>query len=335
MSLESVATGGIVVISPRDSSPYLLDLRTGQSRILPMYAPDSYSLDSMGVSPDRGRLAYVETIRNQANEIVGRQLRVVTADGQVQVSQTFELGWSWWRWLDNERLEIYWWEAPMAGTVIVLNLFTGQQQEIPPTFPDIYDVPYEPPYWMTLYSPDLKWVLYLSNGEEYYGEAVVWDIEAGQALWQSSGKGIFDDLPAWSPRNDQVAVVVGGKLFRVDHTGHAMALPDIGMEDVRDFGWSPDGRYIAFWASSPPWEMEKLYILDTTSDQVVDFCLSTLRSGTRPLWSPDSLQFSVYIAAEDANDTIKWEAVLVDIDKGIANRIPYNESPVGWMHSIP
>ena len=101
-SLGSVADSGTVVITPRHAPPYLLDLQTGQSHDLPMNVPDYHLLDQMEVSPDRSRLAYVETVRNQDNDIVGRHLWVVTADGQVLSSRDFDLGWSWMRWLDND-----------------------------------------------------------------------------------------------------------------------------------------------------------------------------------------------------------------------------------------
>jgi len=327
MPLESVAHSGTVVITPLNASPYLLDLQTGQSHDLPMNVPDHHLLADMEVSPDRNRLAYVETTRNQGGDIVGRHLWVVTADGQVLASRAFELGWSWMRWLDNERLEIYWWEAPTASTVIILNPFNGEQQVLTPSFPDIYNDSFNPSYWMVMYSPDLEWVLYLSNDDRYLGKAVVWDLVKGNVIWQHAeeGVGTITQIPEWSPLGDQVAVVVGNHLFRVDRSGQAIPLPDIGEDGIRSFSWSPDGNQISFWASSHVWETLRLFILDTTNNQVVDLCMDTpWAESYPPEWSPNGLQF-----------TLIAEEIVVNINKGTANLIPHEEMPHAWMRSMP
>jgi dipeptidyl aminopeptidase/acylaminoacyl peptidase len=161
---------------------------------------------------------------------------------------------------------------------------------------------------------------------------------SGNIVWQHSeeGVGTTTQIPAWSPLGDQVAVVVGNHLFRVSRSGLATPLPDIGEDEIRRFSWSPDGSHIAFLASAHHWETRRLFILDTTGNQVIDLCLdTTMAGGYPPLWSPDGLQFTFSRAVEYADGSEVGEDIVVDIDKGRANLIPDDEAPSAWMRSVP
>ena len=336
--LPSVTNSGVVLMTPLDSAPYLLNLSTSTRYSIPLTHPDIHSVYSGKVSPDGNSLAYIERFDNQESERIIGLLRIVTADGQIKAINNFEKYWTWWRWLDNDRLEIYWWDAPNPGTVILMNPFTGQRVDLTPTFPNLYNDTFNPAVWRVIYSPDLERVLYLSNADQYLGKAVLWDIVTGNTVWQYSeaGVGTISQIPAWSPLGDQVAVVVGNHLFRVNYSGLATQLADIGQNEVGRFSWSPDGSHIAFWASSHHGKTRNLFILDTISNQVVDLCLDTASAeGNPPLWSPDGLQFIFRRAVENVDGSLRDEAILVDIDKGIANLIPNDEVPTAWMRSMP
>lgn len=338
-SLEAVASGGTVFISPIDSPRYLLDLQTGERYNLPLSDPSAFPLRGIEVSPSRNYLAYVERDDNEIQDT----LWVITANGQVLASRNFDPGWYWWHWLDDERLEIYWGDAPIAGTVIILNPFTGQQKIIEPGFPDLYDDIFSPSGWMVKYSPDLGQVLYLSNSDQYLGEVVLWDTVMGSALWQYAEQGpeTINQVPAWSPSGDQVAAVVGDSLYRVDRNGQVIPIPEAGLY-VDKFTWSPNEHYIAFWAHENElyYEFQRLFLLNTETNQLIDYCIKAdiPPRAAMPLWSSNSQQLFLHYGMEETGGSLKDMYVLINVNLYTAFEVQILEdvgSPIAWMNSTP
>ena len=248
ISLDVVANGGTVVISPRDAPLYLLDLQSGEQYNLPLMSNDS-TISGIEASPDRNWLAYREIVESPTGTI-SQQLWVITAKGQVEATVNFEENWYWWRWLNSESIEIYVSDT-LLGTVVVLNPFSGERRELAPSFPDIYNF-IDQPSWTVMYSPDLELVVYLSNpSPDQPSGVVIWDILSQRVLWQLAAPFTSSHPPAWSPLGHQVAAIVGGDLFLINRNGQVVTLPSLEeLDSIEEFNWSPNGRFIAFWAGS-------------------------------------------------------------------------------------
>jgi hypothetical protein len=332
--LGNVANGmGTVSLNFLDVPPYLFNLRTEKKYDLP--TKNDGTIYSMQESPNGKMLAYLEVYRDQAGDRM-KYIWVVNSEAEMQAITSFDVEWTWWRWLDNEHIEAYWYKAPTPGTVVVLNPFTAEKKVIVPNFSNLYPGIYERPHWTVMYSSDLQRALYLSNGDDKYPSGVImWDTSSKKALWQMSSYRAWANRPAWSPKGDQAAVIVDSTLFRIDRDGRTFPLSLEKYDDSGDFNWSPDGSYIAFWGrSSQQADKAQLLLLDTRTNQITDYCIeSESYNNLAPVWSPDSQQFVINIVARKY--PMDTETIFVNIKEFLAFQIPTNTTPGMWMRSMP
>lgn len=229
-------------------------------------------------------------------------------------------------WLDNERLLIY---TEKYGHQLLVNPFSGEQQELADEFPDLYP-DFEPRLWWPIaYSPDLEWVTYYFARKEngrYRQGPVVYNLKTKQILWDQADRVGSD--PAWSP-DGQTLAFTGGmdeyQLYLFSHDGDVKAVLDESLpHEAFAFSWSPNSRYIAFWNA------ESLMVYDVLQDWVFDTCIAGGELGvlSSPSWSPDSQQIIVL--------GFTTEPILIDWYGKRAYKIKDNEmSHYGWMSSIP
>jgi hypothetical protein len=98
-------------------------------------------IDAVGTSPDRKWLSY----DNAGSD----KLLVESVDGQIQAQVPLKQGWLYFNqafWLDNERLWFPVFPRIQEGEVapmVIVNPFTGKQQEIPSDYPGIKQYQYD------------------------------------------------------------------------------------------------------------------------------------------------------------------------------------------------
>lgn len=100
----------------------------------------------------------------------------------------------------------------------------------------------------TSWSPDGKWFAFLSDAT---GEYEIWVKSAdgrSPARRVTTDGGIWRYPPAWSPDSSKLAYA--DKLVRLRYvdvgSGRISDVDSSGVEDITDFSWSPDSRWIAY-----------------------------------------------------------------------------------------
>ncbi len=249
-------------------------------------------------------------------------------------------------WLDSERI-IFQGPNRKSEMLYIYNPFTQQEQIFAPHVTDRYQYDRELsgwPVWKFVPDPTLTRMAYVRAGQQL-PELVLMDIENGKVLWTldrvSPGE---RHMPVWSPDGSQLAVISDDyqsvaetyrwEVFTVNREGESTPWIDIQVKPEglywllgEQVAWSPDGRYIAFYS-------ESLYILDTMSRQVVDYCIPyTAETGDSInvrkaiIWSPDSRQ----VIFQPSN----YQAVVIDIDNDRAMQLVDDIAlePLGWILS--
>lgn len=338
--LDEITTGTILISwrvlatpPPGERLYALRDTPTKNQYTLPSESSESLFV-SVKLSPNKTLLAmlesvYDEKITERNSNKVRSVLSVFNAQAEIVAKMVFDrtdLVSS--SWLDDERLLIY---TEKYGHQLLVNPFTGEQQELADELPNLY--PYFEPrlWWPIAYSPDLEWVTYFyartENGK-YIRGPVVYNLKTKQILWDQANQVGSD--PAWSP-DGQTLAFTGGmngykyQLYLFSHDGDVNAVLDESLpHESFAFSWSPDSRYIAFWNDG------SLMVYDVLQDWVFDTCIAGGQLGviSSPSWSPDSRQ----IIALGFTTT----PILVDWHEKRAYKIKDNEmSHYGWMNSNP
>ncbi len=350
---EAVSEGFILLADYNDFTAYRLDTRSWAKQSITIQKLAPGSMLDFAVSPDRKHLA-LEYFNKQS------WLVVVSVDGSQQKIIQEKDDWGDFDWLDNERLIINHQSTPGGlASLILLNPFTGKQQELKP----LADIPLdEPPFWgmytnsRAVYDPTLTRVVYPVMGAGV--DIAFRDVQTGKDLATLAALH-HGDTPKWSPDGKQVAFVAdtltalgrdpwyfaeelysfgwNGEINRLTHmTDNAKSVK------ILEFSWSPDGRSIAFWVNFVPnaaVHNYQLSVLDLATGDNVNYCVDgdplpdhhILRNDSAPIWSPDGSQ--LLVEARDPNDESEYWVILVDIVHGWAAKIAENLAPVGWMVS--
>lgn len=353
----------------------LLDMQTGNK--IPLSQKDNEDLFYMSVSPDGKWLAYLGVVYDQSrNTELEKWLVVATRDGQQYKVIPWEENWFFIaQWLDNERLVIIrqrWNNRNMPfelDSVIMLNPFTGERQELLPDFPDIYDG-INGILWggydtsRTIYDPTLTRVIYPMK--PYYQDwasatlvsIILADAQTGQTIdrlysvpmlygttpqWSPDGKRFVTDLDPTLNGDSSSKYVGGAELYNITRDGQITRLTYLTTHYVPviyDYSWSPDNRHIAFWLAfgsetdMNAYREEKLAVLDIITGEVTNYCIPGdfhNDSSPAPIWSPDGQQ--LVVVSKDESDINHRDVILVDIVHGWAAKIAEDVSPVGWMTS--
>jgi hypothetical protein len=340
------------------------DRNQGQFVLLKFPQSDSYSLPgnrpSLGInplfaiSPDRSKLAYIDTT-SEGNQ----KLRIVTGDNTEQnvINWPGENGWIVIEWLDNERISL----AEINhrdGTVFVYNTSSGEMLRLIPFFPaessrgkllpsDIFPVPF---VYYDLSLTRLVVVRYI-EGEDSKRNYEMWDVTSQTSLWTNTGFFGSDERPVWSPDGNHFSIGLTphelenqeqdycAELLLVDYTGEQKLL------DKCIWGsssWSPDGVYLATWKTMDD---------DACRDDLLStgLLITNIETGDRdtyticfgdsnnpismrqyPIWSPDGsyIAFNLY----DIN-LIAVEVVILDLTHEKAYLLPEINEVLGWMYS--
>lgn len=356
---------GLVALSGFGFSPsasYLLAAASGRRIDLGSEVPGS-SILYMHVSPDRGRIAYKEGGDTA-------QLVVAAPNGLPIATAEWKQDWRHISgWIDDEHVLLSK-RNDRRDSLLVLEPTSGQTHELLADFGSRY---YPDPgpgwYWFNssqiVYDRELSRAIYpvLENGREYLH---MWDVQAGRITSVFSDTVSFGVTPIWSPDNSRVIIsgpasllaisTVGDpslqhqELFSVDREGRVARVTFLTHEfaGVRfgEYGWSPNGRYLAFRLYAEPALYPDIYpttrpdipgrlaVLDTMTMEVVDYCIPGGLTTVPPIWSPDSRQIVVadYFKSDPPNASAVY---LVDIDDGYAVVIAENAMPFGWMLPTP
>ena len=370
---QTILTGTLILDSENPSGyepPYLINLANNEKITLPTSSEGKVrlALDGSAVSPNKRLFAYVEnffdpsindnisdTALRHQYEDAQHELRIITADGQLQSIPNWQSEWGWITdWPDEQKLLF----APSvsvqdAGTIAVLNPVTGQHQILSPTFPSIepssiswYPFTNIP---LGIYDPALDQVLYL-NFEQ---GITLWDNLSRDILWAMPGTPIYK--PKWSPTGNHILFAKDtsdvyreprfefflvnreGELTQLTHFADAYPNLDISLGD---FSWSPNGQKVAFWllVDTGEYYEEHLAILDIEPREVIETCLPGLKGGggaLAPVWSPDGKMLAVESAYFKGFGKEGRKVFLVDLEFQYAVQILEDVGPVGWMGLSP
>jgi len=337
VKLSDVASGTVLVIwherdSPTvdDSRRIFYDIQTGNEYQLSSPSSKESLFISEEASPNRKLFARLE-ITFTGNKPIRAVLWVLDAQANIIARKEFNradlVSLSW---LDNEHLLI---ETGKYGTLLLVNLFTGEQHLLADKLPDLY--PYKPyydtysPWFPVVYSPDLEWVIYFSQrieSDSYHSGAVLYDLATKQTIWKQD----YGISPFWSPDGKVFAFVPAGteqQLYLFSRSRQLKAVLDQSLpHEVDELSWSPDGNLIAFRNAG------RLMIYDRQKDWVFDTCILVNQIFDES-WSPDSRQIIV-IPTDDSAPMllVDWQAKIAY--KNIKD-LPRDTVPDAWINSMP
>lgn len=333
------AKGIIPLEDSQTGKTILLNLETGDELRIP--AVEQYIQD-YAVGPDQQTLAY-KIRQNNSYLLVLRD--ALNTHHQVVLERQADFGL--YGWLNNQQLFL-----GEPGKYVVFNPYTHAEKDYSNAdFPD-YDTDNARDDWVSLDTT-------LTRAIYKHSAIFLTNLESKQIIARI-GDG-FDRAPVaqWTTDGSEAAIVgttavgttgtrLGDNIFGVSRDGQVTQLTHLAEKfgtgfNIHSMTWSPDSHHIAFWmwssgATSNNWV---LAVLDITTKQVTNYCISTNPYATingrayhqglsAPIWSPDGKQVIVELRAEGPPSSI----VLVDTTQNIAFQIAQNAYPVGWMLPI-
>jgi dipeptidyl aminopeptidase/acylaminoacyl peptidase len=122
-----------------------------------------------------------------------------------------------------------------------------------------------------------------------------WPVELSGADWQLDGTHLVVSAPGLQEENrpELISISIDGTVTQLSNFHQTIS--DAKQYYVLAPKWSPDERFIAFALNKNPLEPltdRYLYVLDTTTGVMTDFCISLVRSNLDFFWSPDSRQIA-------------------------------------------
>ena len=230
-----------------------------------------------------------------------------------------------------------------------INPFTGEQEDIPFDFPDVYR--YSPipigSFPVSAYDPTLTRLVYAVEKPDGSVGYSLWDIANHEEILFIHAPSWY--APKWSPDGSRFIVVtyVGDsmdtatELVVIDMNGNIEHITDLSTiiyphMGIGEYSWSPDGTRIAFWFSADRWQdtYEELMVLDISTGAITNYCVQG-RAGwnhtNAPLWSPDSTQIVIDSDAYGSSNQV----IMVDIVQGYALQLTESRDALWWLKSFP
>lgn len=342
--LSSIHLSGKLFLTGKET--YILSGYPLMKSSFPIMQNNGYSTDISNfiTSPDHEKAAYIETYYRTVNgspSYIDQKLKILLSNGEeTDVSDWQPTNEKLIEWFDNDRLLISLTDHS-DGTISLLNPFTGERQDIQPSFSDIYKLDpipwYESNNPLPLYNSSRSLVFYLRNSANGM-ELVLRNLKGGETLWS----GIVHNptiKPQWSPTQDRIMIAIPQnsssdfEFYSIDKSGQEARLSNLSsvyrFNYIGDFSWSPNARYISFWLdgrSNADDYNPRFALLDLTSGQVIDYCIG--QGGGSIFWSPDGNQVALKVM--DKENISMWYTVVVDIQKNVAVKIANQEYPIGW-----
>lgn len=283
------------------------------------------------VSPNLLRLMYDHPAGNNNYET-----SIISSDGSIISSFPVDDSWSSINWLTDQQAIFGRIDGSPTSTEIV-NVLSGERKTIAPDLPHFFDgYPGESwGFWKFVFDPSLSRIVYKQENTEGLPSLVLWDLENNQEMWRLEKPSVHFTKPAWSPDGNRLAVVAMNQLednfdrfelFIVNYDGQGAQwidmkgyFPEALSARIK---WSPDGRYIAIMTAM---EQSPFLVLDTSTHQVMDYCILGGHANDPLLWSPDSTQVIIPV----------WEtpSILIDLKREVAAQLvqDFHFVPVAWL----
>lgn len=355
------AEGTLLLLDYSIGWDVLLDLSTGvKTRVDP-------------VQPLRTHCHYVAPNRLQiaCSSHSDTSSKILILDHRGQITKEY-LWKDTWRilegWLNNDQIVLQSYIPPdyPAYQNIPTTLFNWVDEEetnLLPDYPGITSqVPFDNqgpfPYTGTIYSPNLKLVLYESLSEEGR-TTVLWNREKNQEVARVPRVNIAP-FPQWHSAGDQVVVVGGQEYPELDKKEHVwkttysdlFILSELGEvrqvthlkeifgepTEIFSLGWSPDGKLIAFGLRADGSECASNCVgileVNTGAIEFVAFSNYGVGFASQPtyalIWSPDSRQLLLRaISLATKEDYIR--IIIFDVEQRLAYQVAINARIEGWL----
>ena len=200
----------------------------------------------------------------------------------------------------------------------------------------------------TIYDPSLRYLVYLAKGDtegDLIGnqKLILWDLKNDRAitevddfgytlarpLWKSDGSGVVyvKSVAGFNPpekKDDFFLLSVDGTIKQFTELSDYFSYARIYSSS-----WSPDENLIAFELVTNQNAERKLLILNMSTLDIIDLCLSP-QPFTPMIWSPDSR----YLAYSEELINDSSQTVLVDFVDRTAFVVAGEVLPAGWVHPI-
>ncbi|HSQ17256.1 MAG TPA: hypothetical protein VLM83_06120, partial [Anaerolineales bacterium] len=340
------SSGYLVLWGRMQARPVVIDMLTREQIAL----PDGWDIFDWYISPDEAWMIYEEGIIEN-HKVIQVNLHLMSPDGEIASTLSFDYGTiADWGWLDNERWMVFIPFDPPFNlfSLRTINPFTGELEDIPFDFPDVYRYSPIPIGFLPVsaYDPTLTRLVYAVEKLDGSVGYSLWDIANHDEILFVHAPSWYP--PKWSPDGSRFIVVtyVGDsmdtatELVVIDMNGNIGHITDLSTinphKGIGEYSWSPDGTRIAFWFSADRWQdtYEELMVLDISTGAITNYCVQG-RAGwnhtNAPLWSPDSTQIVIDSDAYGSSAQV----IMVDIVQGYALQLTESREALWWLKSFP
>jgi len=333
--------GGIILENHGGADKnYLYDLETKTEKVISISQSDRF----FRVSPDGKWYAY-EDLQNKL-------VRVFSSDQKLIRIIGLENSWGVYDWLNNEILLIM--GSPEGDTgsgdlaipFIAINPFTNQRTTLEQNYPGINHMDW-PGAGNTVYNPQLTMVVYYGNFNEGADRgAILWDMRKKKSIAKipnTYNSGPPYSAPIWSPDGSKfIYTNDNDEVMLANDDGSVSQITYLNKDGFQFspnfFSWSPDEEKIAFWLNNNNLKRESLAVLDLSTGEITDYCITAGYDPSRmvydpaPEWSQDG-NFLV-MEANYLQEIGGSDVVIVDMSKNLAAKIEENFIPMGFLVGI-
>lgn len=347
----SVLPDGVIVLQDGLHNTSLLNLKTGQELPLGQIFP------IMAISPDFKSLAYTDEIIHKLVIIdsIGEPLKTISIPDSWQ-------GVIQWASAENLLLEKFIYSPYGQASTVFYNITTGDQKEFAPSDYPHFEGFTGPRLWgnysysSTVYDTTLTRVIYPETDDHGNGYLVLWDIpnqhvilklreipDPGAPQWTRDGShfitGIYPKVVDYTGAVyenviDKLPYQGGFDLFDISRDGDIRRLTYLTTKYVaaeEEISLSPDHKHLAFWLNLAYQVRDKnakrnLAILDLSTGEILDLCISGGDNPYQPIWSPDGKYLAITAWKNGSSDVM-----VVDLVQGFVVKIAHDKTSMGWL----